>query len=152
MTSKKWQKCSPNVGLEPTTVGLRVQRSTDWASRAWMIQHKSRISIIFICAFGLSYRVWSPEYNFTTSDTYNIWRTCYDRFLEFWDKWIRFLEFDSNYCWKALILSRESNSITHFWQVYINLYLFHQFYPRANIDVGDGCWRRNMLMTSLRCW
>ena len=27
-------KNSPNVGLEPTTVGLRVQRSTDWASRA----------------------------------------------------------------------------------------------------------------------
>ena len=27
-------KDSPNVGLEPTTVGLRVQRSTDWASRA----------------------------------------------------------------------------------------------------------------------
>ena len=24
------------MGLEPTTVGLRVQRSTDWASRAWM--------------------------------------------------------------------------------------------------------------------
>ena len=27
-------KTAPNVGLEPTTVGLRVQRSTDWASRA----------------------------------------------------------------------------------------------------------------------
>ena len=27
-------KYTPNVGLEPTTVGLRVQRSTDWASRA----------------------------------------------------------------------------------------------------------------------
>ena len=27
-------KAAPNVGLEPTTVGLRVQRSTDWASRA----------------------------------------------------------------------------------------------------------------------
>ena len=27
--SKKLEKNSPNVGLEPTTVGLRVQRSTD---------------------------------------------------------------------------------------------------------------------------
>ena len=32
-------KITPNVGLEPTTVGLRVQRSTDWASRAcWNIK------------------------------------------------------------------------------------------------------------------
>ena len=31
---KFYLKNSPNVGLEPTTVGLRVQRSTDWASRA----------------------------------------------------------------------------------------------------------------------
>ena len=30
---------APNVGLEPTTVGLRVQRSTDWASRA-LIGHR----------------------------------------------------------------------------------------------------------------
>ena len=29
-----YKKYTPNVGLEPTTVGLRVQRSTDWASRA----------------------------------------------------------------------------------------------------------------------
>ena len=42
MTYRYWRpvrmvligKNSPNVGLEPTTVGLRVQRSTDWASRA----------------------------------------------------------------------------------------------------------------------
>ena len=33
---KGYKKYSPNVGLEPTTVGLRVQRSTDWASRAWI--------------------------------------------------------------------------------------------------------------------
>ena len=38
------EKYSPNVGLEPTTVGLRVQRSTDWASRAWMIFSFTRIS------------------------------------------------------------------------------------------------------------
>ena len=22
----------------------------------------------------------------------------------------------------------------------------------GNIDVGDGCWRRNVFMASLRCW
>ena len=37
------KKYSPNVGLEPTTVGLRVQRSTDWASRAWL--HRSIYSV-----------------------------------------------------------------------------------------------------------
>ena len=75
----------------------------------------------------------SPEHNLTTSEAY-IWRTCYDRFLEFWDKWIRFLEFDSNYCWKASILSRESSSITHFRQIYINPYISHPFYPRRLSD------------------
>ena len=42
---KFYLKNSPNVGLEPTTVGLRVQRSTDWASRAWMIYFETRIYI-----------------------------------------------------------------------------------------------------------
>ena len=28
------EKGAPDVGLEPTTVGLKVQRSTDWANRA----------------------------------------------------------------------------------------------------------------------
>ncbi len=31
---KSEKKCSPNVGLEPTTLRLRVSCSTDWASRA----------------------------------------------------------------------------------------------------------------------
>ena len=29
-----WEKVAPNVGLEPTTLRLRVSCSTDWASRA----------------------------------------------------------------------------------------------------------------------
>lgn len=34
LLKKKWKKFAPNVGLEPTTLGLRVPCSTDWASRA----------------------------------------------------------------------------------------------------------------------
>ena len=33
----KQKKCSPNVGLEPTTLRLRVSCSTDWASRAYCL-------------------------------------------------------------------------------------------------------------------
>ena len=32
--SSWWPKMEPNVGLEPTTVGLKVQRSTDGANQA----------------------------------------------------------------------------------------------------------------------
>ena len=28
------EKCKPDAGLEPATVGLKVQRSTDWANQA----------------------------------------------------------------------------------------------------------------------
>jgi len=24
--------------------------------------------------------------------------------------------------------------------------------PKGYIDVGDGCWRRKVLVTTLRCW
>ena len=39
------EKCKPDAGLEPATVGLKVQRSTDWANqaperRAQLIIHK----------------------------------------------------------------------------------------------------------------
>ena len=117
------------MGLEPTTVGLRVQRSTDWASRAWMIYLKSRI---WVSCFRFMLKNHFIPY--CTYKLWAIWRTCCDRFWEFWDKWIRFLEFDSNYCWKASILSRESSSITHFWQIYINPYIAHPFKPGQSND------------------
>ena len=31
---RKIQKFEPDAGLEPATVGLKVQRSTDWANQA----------------------------------------------------------------------------------------------------------------------
>ena len=31
---RKIQKIKPDAGLEPATVGLKVQRSTDWANQA----------------------------------------------------------------------------------------------------------------------
>ena len=36
---KNYKKWSPNVGLEPTTLRLRVSCSTDWASRALEIEN-----------------------------------------------------------------------------------------------------------------
>ena len=34
-----------------------------------------------------------------------------------------------------------------------NSSLFHRTNPiDGYIDVGDGCWRRNVLATTLRCW
>ena len=44
----KLEKEAPNVGLEPTTLRLRVSCSTDWASRAAYIQ------IQFIIIFHLN--------------------------------------------------------------------------------------------------
>ena len=43
-----YRKCktTPDVGLEPTTVGLKVQRSTDWANRA--LQASGFFTYIFI--------------------------------------------------------------------------------------------------------
>ena len=35
--TKEVDKSSPNVGLEPTTLRLRVSCSTDWASRAYLL-------------------------------------------------------------------------------------------------------------------
>ena len=46
MSDVRWHRCdekaSPNVGLEPTTLRLRVWCSTDWASRAEEIESVSK--------------------------------------------------------------------------------------------------------------
>ena len=45
-------KGSPNVGLEPTTLGLRVPCSTDWANRAYTISSDLPFgSLLFIIMF-----------------------------------------------------------------------------------------------------
>ena len=30
--------------------------------------------------------------------------------------------------------------------------LFSHWFLKGYIDVGDGCWRRNVLVTTVRCW
>ena len=59
LVSVAMEKHAPNVGLEPTTVGLRVQRSTDWASRARL--SFSTVKLYFILKFSssknISYRL-----------------------------------------------------------------------------------------------
>ena len=50
-----FKKLAPNVGLEPTTLRLRVSCSTDWASRAWC---KETASPTGVCPVGVVKGTW----------------------------------------------------------------------------------------------
>ena len=64
---------------------------------------------------------------------------------------------ESSFCWAFAISSMLRQSLKMFFQKvwdhgtvkYRSLDLIR---IKGDIDVGDGCWRQNVLVTSLRCW
>ena len=62
-----------------------------------------------------------------------------------------------NIKWKTLLEIRESFNFGNFilWEWFENFRPIFKISANTTfgyIDVGDGCWRRNVLMTTIRCW
>ena len=71
---KKWQNVSPEVGLEPTTLGLRVPCSTDWATRAVDISLGISVYIVTLNCICIS-ELWLVLFNFHPLNLVFLWQS-----------------------------------------------------------------------------